>query len=316
VGASASGGGASLTQEEVQDYAAPLLNHANHVNASASYNDANNQIIITTPSVSGFLTTEAASATYVTQSYADSAYAQFEGNLTSAGANELYLSKNDAGQTYLTQSTFASSSANFATTTQLNNKLDTTTYAAASAGFTPGLVNIVPSSASAGSGTSSVSTLGMVTLSNASSVSLDGIFNSSYKNYKMLVNLSLTGGAYLTGRFRNNGVNDTTATAYYSGFLRINYFSNSTAIDGHGVDSSFLKLALGGGNGLVHATYDIFSPFDSSVNTVITGSQTSTQAWVSSIGALFAENRSLNGLWLAPSTGNMSGTISVYAYND
>jgi hypothetical protein len=53
VGASASGGGASLTQEEVQDFVAPLFNHSNHVNASASYNDANNQIIITAPSASG-----------------------------------------------------------------------------------------------------------------------------------------------------------------------------------------------------------------------------------------------------------------------
>ena len=36
---------------------------------------------------------------------------------------------------YLAKSTYASASANFATTTQLNNKLDTTTYASASAGF-------------------------------------------------------------------------------------------------------------------------------------------------------------------------------------
>ena len=36
---------------------------------------------------------------------------------------------------YLAKSTYASASANFATTTQLNNKLDTTTYASASANF-------------------------------------------------------------------------------------------------------------------------------------------------------------------------------------
>jgi len=39
--------GSTLTQEEVQDYAAPLLNHSSHNNLTASYNDATNKIILT-----------------------------------------------------------------------------------------------------------------------------------------------------------------------------------------------------------------------------------------------------------------------------
>jgi hypothetical protein len=216
----------------------------------------------------------------------------------------------------LDTSTYASASANFATTTQLNNKLDTTTYAAASAGFTPGLVNIVPSSATAGSGTSSVSTLGTIILSNASTISLDGIFSSAYNNYKIIVNLTLTGGAYLTSRLRTNSGNDTTSTAYYSGLFRMNYFQGTTATDANGVVSSFTKLGLASGYGDVSATYDIFSPFDSNRNTVISGSQSSRAAWLASIGASFEPTTSFTGIWFAPSTGNMSGTISVYAYND
>jgi len=42
-----SGGGATLTQEEVQDYAAPLLAHSSHSGISVSYNDAQNKIILT-----------------------------------------------------------------------------------------------------------------------------------------------------------------------------------------------------------------------------------------------------------------------------
>ena len=41
-----SGGGATLTQEEVQDYIAPLLNHAFHNNITATYDDANNRIVL------------------------------------------------------------------------------------------------------------------------------------------------------------------------------------------------------------------------------------------------------------------------------
>lgn len=44
IAASSSG---SLTQEEVQDFAAPLLNHANHTNITAVYDDANNRVDLT-----------------------------------------------------------------------------------------------------------------------------------------------------------------------------------------------------------------------------------------------------------------------------
>lgn len=50
-------GTVSLSQEQVQDYVAPLFDHANHTNITASYDDANNQILLTGSSaVSGNLT--------------------------------------------------------------------------------------------------------------------------------------------------------------------------------------------------------------------------------------------------------------------
>jgi len=42
-------GTATLTDEQAQDAVAPLLNHANHSNITASYSDATNQIILTGP---------------------------------------------------------------------------------------------------------------------------------------------------------------------------------------------------------------------------------------------------------------------------
>lgn len=40
------GGGTPLTQEEIQDFVAPLFAHANHSNITATYNDATNKIIL------------------------------------------------------------------------------------------------------------------------------------------------------------------------------------------------------------------------------------------------------------------------------
>lgn len=41
-----SGGGTTLTQEEIQDFVAPLLAHSSHSNITATYNDALNKIIL------------------------------------------------------------------------------------------------------------------------------------------------------------------------------------------------------------------------------------------------------------------------------
>jgi hypothetical protein len=50
---SISTGGATLTQEEVQDYAAPLLAHSGHTNITATYNDATNRVILNSQGGSG-----------------------------------------------------------------------------------------------------------------------------------------------------------------------------------------------------------------------------------------------------------------------
>ena len=41
------------TQEQIEDFAAALLNHANHTNITASYNDSTGQVILTAASASG-----------------------------------------------------------------------------------------------------------------------------------------------------------------------------------------------------------------------------------------------------------------------
>jgi hypothetical protein len=57
----------TMSDEEAQDKVAPLFDHANHINITASYDDANNQIILTssaTPDLSAYLTASAAATTY------------------------------------------------------------------------------------------------------------------------------------------------------------------------------------------------------------------------------------------------------------
>jgi hypothetical protein len=104
VGASASGGGASLTQEEVQDYAAPLLNHSNHTNITVSYDDDNNRILLTAPASGGSTATPSTRGiVYGTQANTNTAYGNLSGNSITNGTNNVLIGPG-AGQNITTAS--------------------------------------------------------------------------------------------------------------------------------------------------------------------------------------------------------------------
>jgi hypothetical protein len=67
----------SLTGDQVQDYASTLFTHNSHSGVTATYDDANNKIILTSNAqdLSAYLTQVSASTTYLTQSSASTIYA-------------------------------------------------------------------------------------------------------------------------------------------------------------------------------------------------------------------------------------------------
>jgi hypothetical protein len=66
-----------LTEDQVQDYSSSLFIHDNHTNITATYDDANNEIILTSSAqdLSAYLTQSSASTIYLTQSSASTTYA-------------------------------------------------------------------------------------------------------------------------------------------------------------------------------------------------------------------------------------------------
>jgi hypothetical protein len=95
----------TMSDEEAQDKVAPLFDHANHVNITASYDDINNEIILTsnsTPDLSAYLTASVASSTYLSQDSASSTY------LSQDSASSTYLSQDSASSTYLSQDSASS----------------------------------------------------------------------------------------------------------------------------------------------------------------------------------------------------------------
>lgn len=119
----------SLTEDQVQDYASTLFTHNNHTGITATYDDANGEIILTSSAqdLNSYLTQSSASTIYLTQSSASTTYAtqvdldnidalpSQTGNdgkyLTTSGSVaswgtldlSLYLTESSASTTYATQ---------------------------------------------------------------------------------------------------------------------------------------------------------------------------------------------------------------------
>ena len=81
-------------------------------------------------------------------------------------------------------------------------------------GSRAGLAKIVPSSVAVGSGTGSADSLGTVTFSGASSLSLNNCFSSAYDNYRIIGRIEAPSASDISVRFRAAGSDNLTASSY------------------------------------------------------------------------------------------------------
>ena len=182
---------------------------------------------------------------------------------------------------------------------------------------TAGLIPIVPSSVDKSGGTATVSTLGKVTFTGVSSISLNNVFSSSYNNYRIMI----TGGAASTGtaisiRYRASGADRTNNAYYFGGFFSREQGTTTGAWSGSGVTSMTLVSVYNVANtNTVQA--DISNPADAAVGTGI-----NWQSWNNDgsggygifAGGLYATNNANTGFTLF-TAGTITGTVTVYGYN-
>lgn len=195
-----------------------------------------------------------------------------------------------------------------------NGGTNANTVAGAQDNLRVGLVPISPSSVAQAGGSASANTLGFVTFNGCTSVSLNGVFTSSYRRYKIVFAATLGSTTNIHMRMRAT-TDDSTA----------NYFTGSRRDDSSGVGAAYSLSAqtywvVGGGalNWAVHGSLDIYDPqILSSTRATIqasghTGSHTASYA-----GALALNtNTAYDGFTLYPAAGSSSGAIQVFGYND
>jgi hypothetical protein len=173
-----------------------------------------------------------------------------------------------------------------------------------------GLAKIVPTSVTVGSGSGSVNGNGTVSFSSVSSVSLSNILSSSYEYYRVVINTaSSAASANLNLRFREN-VTDKSASYYGAG--RSNQF-NATQAD-FNLQNNSAQLQINTINTSIGGTVlDIFRP-DATQGQIFGMAYTRpNDAWVSYAGRN-SDMTNFTGISLVPSTGTITGTLSVYGY--
>lgn len=178
-------------------------------------------------------------------------------------------------------------------------------------GSRAGLAKIVPSSVAVGSGTGSADSLGTVTFTGVSSVSLNGVFTSTYKNYRIVINAKHALTADVTFRVRASGTDLSSASAYIEGRY---YIGVVTSLAAGNTNNSFntswtlnqITTVAG------HIIMDIANPQATEVTTATT---TVTGGYLQIFGqSLATSNTTSYDGFTVVSAGSMTGTVSVYGY--
>jgi hypothetical protein len=176
-----------------------------------------------------------------------------------------------------------------------------------------GLVPMVPTSVAVGSGTGTANALGQVTFSGASSVSLNGVFTSAYRNYKMVCQYTVSTSTDTRLRLRAAGSDNSTASSYVT---QSNISSNNTVSPDDATNTS-AAINFNATTTLTNVvTEEFFNPQIAAATVFIGSAMNNTNGGYFTLsGGTHNETVSYDGFTLFGASGTMSGTISVYGYN-
>ena len=167
----------------------------------------------------------------------------------------------------------------------------------APSGPTPGLVQI---------GTA-------ISFSGVSSQSINDVFSATYKNYRVIANVTGSGTSTLRFRFRVSGADNTTSN-YSFAFFGVDE-TGPTSVPYNGQNSAFFTIGQLRASQVNNLTFDVFNPFETA--------RSNGLGFVNDVGAsdfmfggfTFTQTTSFTGFSLIDSANNITGNVSIYGYN-
>lgn len=188
-----------------------------------------------------------------------------------------------------------------------------TTWYAVAESSPSGLSMVTPTSI-ANSGGSAALSGSEITFSAVNSISLNGIFTSTYRNYVLRINIVAGAGIELRIRYRSSGSDNTTSN-YRSGTYRIN--STSSSGNGPMVDGgTYMAIGDADTSGYSFFCMDVADPQTANQTraTVLGSSALSGTSLMSAYvgGSLFSGSTSFDGFTLYPHASTLTGSVRVY----
>jgi hypothetical protein len=191
----------------------------------------------------------------------------------------------------------------------------TTWYSVAPAATSPGLVLLNATSIANSGGSATKSTGGTVTFTGVNSVSLNGVFGSSYENYRLIIRATTSTAGDGDLRLRVSGTDATTnyskqTWASYSGASTLGYQETSQSI------ARIVTIDTSSGG---WAAYDIYRP-SLAVATAFVGmtGKSSANAVAINLNTLnHSTATAYDGFTILPTVatgGTITGTVAVYGY--
>lgn len=180
-----------------------------------------------------------------------------------------------------------------------------------------GLVPVIPTSVSVGGGTASVNSAGVVTVTSAYDIKLNGVFSSSYRNYLVLVNYtSCTSTPSIFMKMTSGGVANS-AGYVYSGWRVTQSGSGvymSAGSNGSGIYITEADVSQSGGSARSEVT--LFNPYEAFHTVVNAHGQGgyAAQGYNMILTSGIHDASSRDGFQLTHGTSAATGTVQVYGY--
>ena len=194
---------------------------------------------------------------------------------------------------------------------------DRSRLATLEAGSLAGLIPVAPTSVSVAGGTAAANSVGTVTFTNATSISLNSVFTSKYKNYRVMLNFtgfSANNDVFL--RLRAAGTDSTSSYTYAGNVMNTASAAGSWVAN----NASYFHLAS---NFATYANrarhfFEIWQPQSPIFTSIFWNSFADNGTVWNHLTAsgTHTVTAQYDGLTLYPSAGNMTGTITVYGWNN
>ena len=168
-------------------------------------------------------------------------------------------------------------------------------------------------------GVYSPSTPGLVKInttsfSGVSSQSINDVFSATYDNYKLVIKLVSTGETRLDFRMRVSGADNSTSNYYKQSNI-----AKDTGVAGAESLAQDKFIGFGTNTTITPILFEVFSPFiaeatgflgwNHKVETLATVHENNFSSGLHNVASSFT------GITFFPSSGTITGTVSVYGYN-